>query len=141
MAKIWGMEVKASSWPEVVEFYRNLVEDYGWPLEPMLELVRIIEASPYANGLVAYTSKVTLAIAQSDANFMKGPELRIEFDHLESKQFTFTYIDRADTKNPWTRKVKADEGFEVLERFFVKRARWFRKSGSVEQTSPSPSST
>ncbi|MGD1878634.1 MAG: hypothetical protein ACFB13_14190 [Kiloniellaceae bacterium] len=131
------MDTKARPWPDIVEFYRGLVEDHGWALEPMLALVRRIEVSPYTNGLVAYTSMISLAIAQSDANFLKGPELRIEFDHLESKQFTFTYVDRADAKNPWTRKAEADEGFEVLERFLVKRARWFRKPGEPESSSPS----
>ena len=134
------MEIETRPWPEIVERYRNLVEDYGWPIEPMLELVRRIEVSPYSSGLVAYTAHTTLAVAQSPKNFWRGPELRIEFDHLESKAFRFTFIEREDDWNPWTRTAGADEGFEVLERFLTKRARWFRKSVDAPEKSPSPSS-
>ena len=134
------MKITARPWPEIVEYYRNLVEDHGWPIEPMLELVRRIEVSPYSSGLVAYTSHATLAVAQSPKNFWRGPELRIECDHLESKSFRFTFIERVDVEDPWTRTADADEGFEVLERFLLKRARWFRKPADSRQDSPSPSS-
>lgn len=133
------MQIEARPWPEIVEFYRNLVEDHGWSFEPMLELVRRVEASDYAFGLVAYTSVTTLVISQAEANFWRGPELRIDFDPSK-QEFSLTYRLRLDDAGPWTRTASADEGFEVLERFLVKRARWFRKSGSVEQTFPSPSS-
>ena len=63
--------IKARPWPDIVEHCRNLIEDYGWPLEPMLELVRCIEASPYTSGLVAYTSVADLLVAQSEANFWR----------------------------------------------------------------------
>jgi hypothetical protein len=134
------MKINARPWPDIVEHYRNLVEDHGWPLEPMLDLVRCIEASPYASGLVAYTSVADLIVAQSEANFWRGPELKIEFDHLESKQFTFTYRQRLDDADPWSRTAQADEAFDVLERFLMKRARWFRMLSDAEQSSPSPSS-
>lgn len=106
----------------------------------MLELVRSIEASPYARGLIAYTSVADLVVAQSETSFRQGPVLRIEFDHLKSRQFTFTYRQRLDDADPWSRTAQADEVFEVLERFLVKRARWFRKLSNPEQKFPSPSS-
>jgi len=134
------MEIEAKPWPEIVDHYRNLGDDHGWRIEPMLELVRLIEASPYSKGLVAYTSVADLIVAQSEGNFWRGPELRIEFDHLKSRQFTFTYNERLDLRNPWTRTAGANEGFEVLERFLTKRARWFRKPDSAEEGPPSPSS-
>lgn len=125
------MKIKAVPWPDVVERYRELVEDYGWSLEPMLALARRVEASPYAAALVAYTSMIDLVIAQSEANFWYGPQLRIEFDPWKTKRFTFTYSERLDSRDPWSRTAAADEGFEVLERFLVKRARWFRNPAAA----------
>ena len=133
------MKIKARPWPEIVEFYRNLVESHGWSFEPMLELVRRLEASDYASGLVAYTSVATLIVSQSEANFWRGPELRISFAPSK-REFAFTYRQRLDDDDPWTRTARADEGFEALERFLVKRARWFRKAASTAQNTPSPSS-
>ncbi|HIC81874.1 MAG TPA: hypothetical protein EYH07_17545 [Kiloniellaceae bacterium] len=122
------MKIKAVPWPDVVEHYREPVEDKGQDsFAPMLELARVIVKSPYAAGLVAYTSVWDLIIAQSEANFWYGPYLRIELDPWKTKRFTFTYSERLDSRDPWSRTAAADEGFDVLERFLLKRARWFRK--------------
>jgi hypothetical protein len=111
----------------------------------MLDLAEQIAGSPYADGLVAYTSVWDLIIAQSESNFFVGPDLRIQFDP-EKQQFTFSFNESlfghaGKKKAPlWTRTAAINEGFEVLERFLVKRARWFRKPVDAPEKSPSPSS-
>jgi len=110
----------------------------------MFELIQKLACSPYAKGLVARisltsSSNWTLFVAQAEANLWPGPRLEIEFDPSK-RQFRLKFFEGGFRKEPWKRTAEADEGFEVVERFVTKRARWFRKLAQSEPESPSPSS-
>ena len=125
-----SLEPRERDWPSIVESYRGLVEDHNWNFQPMLDLVKKIENSPYAQGTAPMTSMAALYIAQSNSGLNHFPKLRIEYDP-ENENFAFTYEDGYMKKKWWRRTVSSDEGFELLERFFLKRARWFKKSGHL----------
>lgn len=114
----------------------------------MIELIQKLATSAYAKGLVARNSlsselasgsNWTLFIAQAEANLWPGPRLEVEFD-ASKRQFTLKFFEGGVRKEPWKRTAEADEGFEVVERFLTKRARWFKKPVGAKQESPSPSS-
>ena len=108
-------------------------------MSPMVSLIRNLASSRYADGLVVRTSMWHLLVAQAEVNLGPGPRLEIELD-TSKHQFEFTFWEGDFREKSWSRTTPADEGFEVLERFLVKRARWFRKPDQSEPESPSPSS-
>jgi len=140
-------KLKAQAWSDLSEAY---CDRDGRPLEgmlPMIELIQKLASSPYAKGLVARNSlsdvasgsNMKLLIAQAEANLWPGPRLEIVID-TSKRQFTLTFFEGGFRKEPWKRTAEAGEGFEVLERFLTKRARWFRKPVDIEAETPSPSS-
>jgi hypothetical protein len=114
-------------WLNVIAFYRDLVEEYGWKIEPFYGLVKEIGNSDYAKGLFPSTSLATLYLTRSEGDSTKMSRLKIEYDQ-EKQEFHFTYEIGFITSKWWHRSVAANEGFEVLERFLTKRARWFTKN-------------
>lgn len=133
---MWHMKIPPRPWAEVVEHYERMPH-----YAPMLELVQQIRSC--SSGFVACTSVMELRIAQSEANFFVGPELRIGFDSAR-QEFRFSYLESllghaGKRKAPlWIRTAPTNEGFEVLERFLLKRARWFHKPVDASTNSPSP---
>jgi hypothetical protein len=129
-----GVEIlnqrNARSWSSVVDFYRELVEKHGLPLRPMLELVEKISKSAYAVGLLPDTSVHTLYVAQSESGLSEFPRLRVECG-ADCERLRFTYEDGFNGKKWWHREVEADQGFATLERFLMKRARWFKSAGDT----------
>jgi len=112
------------SWSEVRQFYQELVQRHGWPLESMLELVELLEKSSYAGGMFPFTSHESLHIGRVP-NFARGDnELEIQFNP-SNKSFVFTYWQRADDLHPWTTACEESEWRYTLERVLHKRLRWF----------------
>lgn len=115
----------ALKWPDIIEFYNELNNGHGWNIKPLINLVIEIEKSPYAQGLLPSTSHDVLYIAQSENALGDIPRLKIELDQ-KKQEFKFTYENSHIIKEWWSRTAKASEGFEVLERFLIKRARWYK---------------
>jgi hypothetical protein len=112
----------AIPWKDIVSYFRGLGENVA-SLLPMAELAKQLADSGYAaDGLHGNTSMHTLMISQS-RDITGNPHLRIEWNDRE-QEFRFTYED--GSLKPWRRVCHRSEVFEVLERFLVKRARWFR---------------
>jgi hypothetical protein len=131
-------DIQPYPWSEVVHYYEDLVRCHGPKMEPMLQLVEQIQASGFAERLFPYTSMFTLCIGCSHVRRMHQEELRITFDPA-GQEFQFAYWSHPFVKpGPWKRTCQAAEGFATLERFLVKRARWFKRMSSTDplQTKP-----
>ena len=126
-----NQERQGINWNDIVEFYREFVEEYDWNIEPFYELVKRLASSEYAAGLLVSTSHETLYLAQSISGLNEGPRLRIGYSQ-KNQEFTFTYESGYIKEKWWHRTASATEGFEVLERFLTKRARWFTKHSEVK---------
>lgn len=57
-------EVSADAWAEMVAFYRQLIDEYGWRQGPMLEFVSWLAASPHSRVLFPSTSHEALGLAK-----------------------------------------------------------------------------
>jgi hypothetical protein len=91
----------------------------------MASLVAAIAESEFATeGLYGLTSMNELHMSQS-RDICGNPHLRIRWD-FENEQFEFIYED--GTLKPWNCVCERTKGFEVLERFLTKRARWFHRA-------------
>jgi len=120
------MKVKTKAWPDVVEFYRELNDLPAFKFEPMLSLVRFLASSKYAGGLFPCTSMHDLVLARVPDFAWGYEDLRIQFDG-EAQEFKFTYRQRPDDVEPWTRTCHANEWPRVLERILQKRLQWFHE--------------
>jgi hypothetical protein len=112
-------------WPEVVGFYRDLVEEQGAALAPMLALVEFLAASRYATALFPCPSNQVLGIGRAPDFTPGDDELQVRFDR-ERQTFAFTQR-RRDALHPWSRECQAGEWRAVLERIFHKRLQWFHE--------------
>jgi hypothetical protein len=126
----WSTEKpSARDWTAIVAFYADLVQDND-VFGSMAELATRIAQSPYAAaGLSALTSMHDLLLGPSK-NILSNPHLRISWN-CEQQVFRFDYDDGSAA--PWTRTASRDEAFAVVERFVVKRVRWYRGAQGVEQ--------
>lgn len=126
MAKFtWTYGNVARPWPEIRKFYAEL---RGKHVAPLKSLIFQIADSPYpAAGLHGLTSMADLLLGPQPA-VMDEPHLRIHYD-IDQANFLMVYpspgIDSTQGAT-WVRRVKVDDAFAVLERFLVKRVRWFR---------------
>lgn len=116
--------LKTTPWAEIAGFYRDLVQNHGWPIQPMLDLVSFIERSSYSQSLFACTSHELLLVTRVPDPYADECRLEIRFDRV-SQSFMFRYLQRFDDAAPWSRTCGANEGIAVFERLMVKRLRWF----------------
>ena len=114
------------AWPEIVAQYRALVEVSRWPFGPMAALVEHLAGSRYAASLFPCTSHEILLLGRVP-DFESGDgELQVLFDGARQR-FTFTYVQRSDDRDPWSRECEASEWPRVLERILHKRLQWFHE--------------
>lgn len=117
---------RTSSWPEVLDFYRDLAADPACAIQPMVALVEFLASSRYAPSLFPCIAHDSLVIGRVP-DFQQGHnELRIRFDPGR-RQFTFTHVQRAHDPHPWSRECEANEWEATLERLFHKRLHWFHE--------------
>lgn len=109
------------SWNEIVLFYRELNDIYGWNMLPMVSLVEEITASHYANGIYPVTSHAALTVSQSpEFNYGKN-FIVIEFVR---GGFKFTYKEGVFAKKEWVKECDAENGFSTFEHV-MKTLKWF----------------
>jgi len=109
-------------WQRVREHYAATAHCSA-ALKAMLHLVDEITASPYADGLFAWTSMHDLCIAQTRVTYpYDGPYLRIS--PQANGQIEFRYLDTPRVDKQWHRTVAGDDAFRRLERF-VNQLHWF----------------
>jgi hypothetical protein len=91
-------------------------------LQPLADLCRWLADSPFrAAGLCGVTSMNDLIVGPSH-DVLANPYLVISFE--VGATFHLRYED--GSPQPWSRRAAPDEIRDVLQRFFVKRARWYR---------------
>jgi hypothetical protein len=118
---------RSQPWPAIHAFYADLARKPGWEIEPMVDLVRFIQKSPYAHGLFPYTSPADLHVGRV-ANFACGDnELTIVYD-MKAKTFKFTYRQREDDLQPWSTECSFSDAQNKLIHVLQKRLHWFHES-------------
>jgi hypothetical protein len=114
----------ARPWEDILAFYEGLARNNP-AFEHLAQLAGRIARSPFpAAGLSALTSMHELLVAPS-TSILDGPHLRISCD-FDRQLITLTYEEGSGKPKPWKRQVSPEQAYEALERFLVKRARWFR---------------
>jgi hypothetical protein len=109
------------SWNDMVTFYRELNDVYGWNMQPMVSLVEEITASHYANGIYPITSHAALTITQNPEFNYEENLLAIEFIR---GRFKFTYKEGVFAKNEWVKECDVESGFSTFEHV-MKTLKWF----------------
>jgi hypothetical protein len=111
------------SWSDLKRHYEGCADSWS-KLGGMIQLIENIEASPYAQGICAWTSMWDLCVAQMPITHPShvGPHLRIS--PLHDGNIDFRYIDTHIEDRQWHRAVPAAEAFPRLERFFH-QLHWF----------------
>jgi hypothetical protein len=127
VAKFYGNYGPVSQpWERIGKFYADLKRPESEPLRALVE--RLLKSSYPGAGLQGLTSMADLLLGMN-ASVLDEPHLRIRYDG-ETRKFLFAYpggsLDDPTLGAKWVRRVSPDEAFAVLERFLVKRARWFR---------------
>jgi len=111
-------------WTWIVEQFGSLASADA-AFEPMADVVRWLAASPYRTaGLCAVMSMHDLIVAPS-ADVLVNPHLVIAFVPGQTS-LHLRYED--GSRVAWSCNARPDEVREILERFFVKRARWYRRT-------------
>ena len=95
-------------------------------MEPMFALVQFLAASRYARALHADPAPDVLCIARTPGATPGVQQLRIAFDAAQQR-FVFSYLERPDEPNPWSRDCAAAEWRPVLERVLHKKLQWFHE--------------
>lgn len=114
----------ARSWEDILDSFDQRARENP-ALLPLLHLTQQIVSSPYpAAGLYGSTSMCNILIGRS-ADVSANPHLYISYDS-EMQRFTLTYRDF--TKESWTRTCSSEEVWPALERFLLRRVRWFKQA-------------
>lgn len=113
----------AKPWPDIALYFSKLAKT-AEAFRPMASLAQELAQSEFAiAGMHGSTSMHDLLISQSQDIF-GNPNLRIHYE-VKEERFQLTYED--GSLKPWTRVCANSEVLNVLNRFLIKRARWFRK--------------
>jgi len=121
------MRVRTRNWSEITLDYEELEYEEGWNIEPLVDLARFIESSPYAKGIFGATSHADLLIGRVQDFERWNNELVVKYNS-KAKTFTFTYFQRPDDRDPWETSCDAKAGIEKFEFIVRKRLGWFGPS-------------
>jgi hypothetical protein len=85
-----GYVIRTRAWKRIVDFYGDLI-DHGWRLQPMLQMVEAIAASPVALEIFGATSHDRLLLSNT-RNFRFGDSTLFIAYRPKEKQFDFEHI-------------------------------------------------
>jgi hypothetical protein len=109
----------ARDWSQIVEHYARFA-DQPWGAA-MHELVAMLQSRGYvATGLYGTTSMSELLLGRS-RDVLNNPHLRVR---PGKEVVELVYDDGSDP--PWSAEVGFDELPDRVERFLLKRGRWFQ---------------
>lgn len=109
----------AREWAEIIAFYERLPDTpYAVAMERLTR--RLYDAGFVAAGLHGTTSMFSLVLGLT-SDVLNNPHLDI---CSADGGVRLTYDD--GSKTPWSVQVGYDELCDRVERFLIKRARWFR---------------
>jgi hypothetical protein len=80
-------EIPADAWARMVAFYRELIDDYGWRQEPMLEFVSWLASSPHSRILFPSTSHEALGLARVATYRERLQRPMVYIDYSEPRGF------------------------------------------------------
>ncbi len=120
------LRFSTKSWPAITSFYRGLIDQHGWKIEPMLDLVEYVSRSPYATSLFAATSHDQLHIGRVQDFVCGDNDLTVAFDP-NTRQFLFSFQQREDDLHPWSTNCAEGEWQQSFQRVLHKRLRWFHE--------------
>ena len=128
--------IKTRPWPEIVEFYRDLVGKHQHEsFRSMIDLVEKIAAADFAKNLYPATSHAQLKISYYPDFHPDGEFLNVDLEG-ETGQIKFEY---QETPSPlykrWKRVCQPSEAFEVFQRF-LQLKKWFPLTPSLYSSSP-----
>ncbi len=113
-------------WKSVRTHYSDLASSSAGTalsIHGMVDLVKAVEASRFADGLFPWTSMHDLCITQLPAAYpYMGPYLRIK--PLPEGRLEFRYLDSHDASKQWFRIVDSRDAFQRLE-LFIDQLHWF----------------
>lgn len=124
--------MRSRPWSEIVEFYRDLTEQHGWDMQPMVRLTETIATSRYATGVYPATSLATLFMAQHPEFEKDQNTLQVDF---EEGRFIFVYSESPSFSDgtprttptlstPWNKECGRDAAFRTFEHV-MRRLKWF----------------
>lgn len=112
----------AQSWESILAFFRDLARRNS-AFEDLAAFSEQLAASRFPRaGLRALASMHDLLLGPT-SQILDNPHLVVGFD-FEKRIFRLEYRD--GSPRPWRRTADPAEIGEVVERFLVRRARWFR---------------
>lgn len=113
-ARLCRYEVSGHPWPEIAEFFGEIVSSGGAWVQPMLDLVEQVARSRHAERLFAITSMHTLLVA-GHSPFTTGCEvLRIDYDPYRG-DFGFEYVEQPYVQTRWRKRCAPADAFGALE--------------------------
>jgi hypothetical protein len=113
--------IKPHSWPDIEQHYIDL-NNHGWQLDPLLQLVRHIMTSGLDGRLYAFTSHEILVIGIYNPMERDRETLHLKFDG-QSQQWFFTYYPKPGEPVEWEKIYPADKGTEKFDSF-ISMIRW-----------------
>jgi hypothetical protein len=113
--------VNAQSWQDIERNYVDL-NNHGWQLDPLLQLVRHVIATRLSDRLFAFTSLDTLVVSIYDPIERDREALHIKFEN-QSQKWSFKYYPRPNDPVEFERTYIADEGMEKFDNF-IKTIKW-----------------
>lgn len=109
-----GYEVAGRPWPEIADFFREIVRSGGTWAQPIADLVEQVARSPHADRLFAITSMHTLLVA-GHTPFHTGCEvLQIEY-HPDANEFHFEYVEQPHVHTRWRKRCPPAQAFGGVE--------------------------
>ena len=112
-----AMRTKTRTWDEVTGFYRMLIEEHGWGLQPMIGFVESISRAPWASKIHATTSHATLVLAPRNDFLWAHDMIRVDYVNGE---FVCVHF-QTPWEEDWTCRAPADKALSELETFAKSR--------------------
>ena len=108
-----AMTTRARPWDEIAGFYRMLIEENGWGLQPILDLVEQLAKAPWASKVHGSTSHATLVLAPRPEFLWAHDMLRIDYVNGE---FVCVHF-QTPWEEDWHCRTPASNGLSEIERF------------------------
>lgn len=122
MSKNKPQTARVIPWLDIEHRYADLIDDHGWRIEPLYELVKHIRKAKLSERLFAFTSMDRLVIGIYDPMEWNREALHVEFDDRR-QTFNFSYYSMPDVPVEFERQYPAEEGINKFD-MFIKLMKW-----------------
>lgn len=122
MQKKLPQTAKVVAWSDIERRYADLINEHGWRIEPLYELVKHIRHTRLSERLFAFTSMDKLVVGIYDPMEWNRETLHVEFDD-EEQRFTFSYYSMPNAPVEFERRYPAGKGIEKFDKF-IEAVKW-----------------